>query len=265
MSKFNIKATDLIWICDNPDDPEDLCLHGHVKAEIGGNVLEDDGTVSATALYLLKTLTEDKLMAPHDIQMIPCCGHFMIANDDLTNVTILGCDYGTDWSTIHTARGVKIILPTGDETEIPLEEYKEAVFAFADSIEAFYQSCTPKKIPSDEFAKSGYIAFWNEWHRRRNASAENGQGMESEIVARVRQMEQYLDEILSVIDCCPDTLKNDVRLQELICTLREYYENGQWLRDYQSDERGELPAEIKRGVLAQDTLYNLFCDLDQIL
>ena len=153
MSKFNIEASDLIWICDNPDDPEDLCLHGHVKAEIGENVLEDDGTVSATALYLLKTLTEDKLMAPHDIQMIPCCGHFMIANDDLTNVTILGCDYGTDWSTIHTARGVKIILPTGEETVIPLEEYKAAVFAFVDSIEAFYQSCTPKKIPSDENSK----------------------------------------------------------------------------------------------------------------
>ena len=39
--------------------------------------------------------------------------------------------------------------------------------------------------------------------------------------------------------------------------LREYYENGQWLRDYEADERGELPATLKRGVLSQDGLWNL--------
>ena len=264
MGKFNIKATDLIWICDNPDDPNDLCLHGHVRAEIGEKVLEDDGTVSATALYLLKSLTEDKLMYPNDLQMIPCCGHFMIADENLTSVTICGCNNGTDWSTVHTDHGVKIILPTGEVTEISLDEYRAEVFAFADSIEAFYQSCTLKNLPDGEFERNGYIAFWNEWHRRRNAYAESGQGMEREIIARVRQMEQYLDEILSVMDCCPEKLKNDIRLREIICSLREYYENGQWLCDYESDERGELPADLKRGVLAQDTLYNLFAVIDQV-
>ena len=39
--------------------------------------------------------------------------------------------------------------------------------------------------------------------------------------------------------------------------LREYYENGQWLRDYEADERGELPAGLKRGVLSQDGLWDL--------
>lgn len=39
--------------------------------------------------------------------------------------------------------------------------------------------------------------------------------------------------------------------------LREYYENGQWLRDYEADERGELPATLKRGVLSQDGLWDL--------
>ena len=262
MSKFNIEASDLIWICDNPDDPEDLCLHGHVRAEIGEKVLEDVGTVSATALYLLKTLTEDKLMYPNDLQMIPCCGHFMIADEDLTSVTIAECNNGTDWSTIHTADGVKIILPTGEETLIPLEEYRAAVIAFADSIEAFYQSCTPKKL-EDEFERNGYIAFWNEWHRRRNASVKSRQGVESEIVTRVKQMEQYLDEILSALDHCPDRLMSDAHLQECICALKDYYENGQWLRDYECDERGELPKDLKRGVLAEDTLYNLFAMIEQ--
>ena len=39
--------------------------------------------------------------------------------------------------------------------------------------------------------------------------------------------------------------------------LRDYYENGQWLRDYEADERGELPANLKRGVLSQDGLWDL--------
>ena len=39
--------------------------------------------------------------------------------------------------------------------------------------------------------------------------------------------------------------------------LRDYYENGQWLRDYEADERGELPRELKRGVLSQDGLWDL--------
>ena len=39
--------------------------------------------------------------------------------------------------------------------------------------------------------------------------------------------------------------------------LREYYENGQWLRDYEADERGELPVTLERGVLSQDGLWDL--------
>ena len=39
--------------------------------------------------------------------------------------------------------------------------------------------------------------------------------------------------------------------------LRDYYENGQWLRDYEANERGELPANLKRGVLSQDGLWDL--------
>lgn len=55
MGIFKIDVTDLQWINGPEDDPQDLCLHGHVTARIGDTILEDDGTVSATALYLLKT------------------------------------------------------------------------------------------------------------------------------------------------------------------------------------------------------------------
>ena len=183
MGIFKIKADKFEWIGGAADDPQDLCLHGHVTVQFGDTTLEDTGTVSATALYLLKTLTEDKLMAEYDIQMIPCCGHTLIANDELTEVAISGCDTGTDWSTIHDGDAVRFILPTEQEEVVTLREYQYEVLDFAKSVKRFYDACTPKEIPEDEFDRNGYIAFWNEWQRRYNdglmlLSLETGREME---------------------------------------------------------------------------------------
>lgn len=59
MNAFSIDVDNFTWICGPEDDTEELCLHGHVTVKIGKAAMEYDGTVSATALYLLKTLTED--------------------------------------------------------------------------------------------------------------------------------------------------------------------------------------------------------------
>ena len=47
----------------------------------------------------------------------------------------------------------------------------------------------------------------------------------------------------------------------LLKELLEYYEGGQWLLDFQADERGELPKELKRGVLSEDGIWNLLSEL----
>ena len=164
---FRIDVDGMQWIGGSADDPHDLCLHGHVKVQIGDTQLDDHGTVSSTALYLLKTLTENKIMSELDIQMIPCCGHTLFANKELTEVTVSGCDKGTDWSTFHLGNFVKLILPNGKESTVSLADYAKEVFAFADKVEAFYNACSPKILPDNEFDRNGYIAFWNEWHRRR--------------------------------------------------------------------------------------------------
>lgn len=168
MGTFSIDAKDFEWIDGSRDDPEDLCLHGHATAIIGNQKLEYWVTVSATALYLLKSLTENHLINEDIIQMMPCCGHFMIPNKDLSEVVISGCGHGIDWSVIHEDDDtVKIILEDGTEEKIAMADYKAEVFRFADKIEAYYQSCSPKIIPEDQFERDGYTAFWNEWHRRR--------------------------------------------------------------------------------------------------
>lgn len=39
--------------------------------------------------------------------------------------------------------------------------------------------------------------------------------------------------------------------------LEEYYTSGEWRDDYEADEAGQLPLDLKRGVLSQDGVYDL--------
>ena len=64
-------------------------------------------------------------------------------------------------------------------------------------------------------------------------------------IERVENYERLFDEVTA----CPDAEK--LRL------LEEYYTSGQWREDYEADENGELPPDLKRGVLSQDALYDL--------
>lgn len=168
MGEFRIDAAELHWIDGSADDPEDLCLHGHAVACIGGRRLEYDCTVSAAALVLLKTLTEDHRIH-ESLQLLPCCGHFCIPDAKLENVAIIGCDSGIDWTVKHEGDYVVLQLEGGTETAVPPEEYRREVHRFADKIERFYKPRSPRKMPEDPFERDGYAAFWNEWHRRRNA------------------------------------------------------------------------------------------------
>ena len=51
--------------------------------------------------------------------------------------------------------------------------------------------------------------------------------------------------------------------QELLRQLEDYMEQD-WMADYEADEAGELPKNLKRGVLSQDGLYNLLFDARQL-
>lgn len=173
---FSITIKNLAWIDGTKDDPEDLCLHGHAIAVIGSRTLEyENATVSSTALYLLRTLTEDHQRYQdtqiHPCQMLPCCGHMFIADETLDNVDIGCCPDGEDWAVYHNDNGTVSLMPDKDTEEIvSIEDYRAEVFRFADMIEDFYASCSPKKMPVIQSERNGYIAFWNEWHRRRGRS-----------------------------------------------------------------------------------------------
>ncbi len=85
------------------------------------------------------------------------------------------------------------------------------------------------------------------------------------IIKRIQQMELYFDDLVDVMRHCPKALYEDEAIQEKLQTLADYQESGQWLKDYEADERGELPRDLKRGVLSEDGLYNLLCEAEEFI
>ena len=70
---------------------------------------------------------------------------------------------------------------------------------------------------------------------------------------RIAFYEQIFDQ-LSAAD--PETdLSDEMKRQYRL--LEEYYTSGEWRGDYEADEAGLLPPDLKRGVLSQDGVYNL--------
>ena len=47
------------------------------------------------------------------------------------------------------------------------------------------------------------------------------------------------------------------KLGNRIRKLEQYYTSPEWKEDYEADEAGRLPKNLKRGVLSEDGIYNL--------
>ncbi len=79
-------------------------------------------------------------------------------------------------------------------------------------------------------------------------------------IIRIRRMEKYFDEVSTAIKAADGKI-SDKRVLRKVRVLEKYQSSGLWLKDYERDERGELPNGLKRGVLSQDGLYNLLSEI----
>ena len=79
--------------------------------------------------------------------------------------------------------------------------------------------------------------------------------MDSVDLSYIKIMEEYYDTLrAALLEKKSFDNFNEEEKAMLVC-LTEYYEGGQWLKDYEADEQGLIPSDVKRGILAQDTLY----------
>jgi hypothetical protein len=169
-NQFELKLLTIGWMENLPEE-EDRCAHGHVLARIGSTILSDGQrdkwTVSAAALFLLRTLTQNHTpTTPVGDQLLPCCGFTMWPDVTSDDVLLLGCPNGVDWRVEHLPDGVCLTVPAGESVVVATAEYQRAVLRFADEVYAFYQNSKPKLPPNDPEDAAGYTLFWREWHRR---------------------------------------------------------------------------------------------------
>lgn len=87
-------------------------------------------------------------------------------------------------------------------------------------------------------------------------------------IERIAKMEALLDKSTEVMRRLEQALDDFAALQPDIDELQAYYDSDDWRTDFEADEAGQLPKDLKRGVLSEDGLYDLLedyqCLKDQI-
>lgn len=171
-----VRPVKLSWIKGAADDPADICAHGHVDFRVDRDQLIDperdmEVTVSAAALYLLRTLDRDHTTQSRaGGQLFPCCGFAMYDDESSPDVLIIGCASGIDVEVRHGPGRdhVTIRASDGREWRIASSSWQSAVFSFADTVSDFFATASPK-APSAEDER-GFRKFVAEWQRRRGRS-----------------------------------------------------------------------------------------------
>ena len=85
-----------------------------------------------------------------------------------------------------------------------------------------------------------------------------------EQIERIKQMELRMEHAAKAVMELSVALENYEAVQEDLTALSEYYDGEAWKQDYTDDEAGRLPADLKRGVLSEDGIWNLLSDANEL-
>lgn len=81
-----------------------------------------------------------------------------------------------------------------------------------------------------------------------------------EQIERIARMEALFDKSSEIVKRLETALEDFAKLQPDIKELETYYDSPDWRADFEADEAGLLPKDLKRGVLSEDGLWNLLTD-----
>ena len=79
-------------------------------------------------------------------------------------------------------------------------------------------------------------------------------------IERITYYETILNEAEDALELLGDALETYRALQGRIRELDDYYGSDEWRQDLEDDEAGKLPADLPRGVLSEDGIWDLLTD-----
>ena len=82
-------------------------------------------------------------------------------------------------------------------------------------------------------------------------------------IERITKMEALFDKSEEVVKRLEAALEDFAELEGDIAELEAYYDKD-WRKDFEADEAGKLPKDLKRGVLSEDGLWNLLEDYKRL-
>ena len=89
--------------------------------------------------------------------------------------------------------------------------------------------------------------------------------MDRERIGRIEEMEKCFDEASKAIRELSDALTGYEWIRDKYYKLQEYYDSDLWLQDFEADEEGRLPKDLKRGVLSEDAVFDLITEHERLL
>lgn len=78
-----------------------------------------------------------------------------------------------------------------------------------------------------------------------------------ETIERIQHYELLLDTVTPVLNELEAALDRFEQIQGDVQELSAYYGSEEWHADLADDEAGLLPADLKRGVLSEDGIYDV--------
>ena len=83
-------------------------------------------------------------------------------------------------------------------------------------------------------------------------------------IDRISHMEALMDKSVEVIARLEQAIEDFDAIQPDIAELETYYTSSQWRKDFEADEAGKLPKDLKRGVLSEDGIWNVLEDYKRL-
>lgn len=86
-----------------------------------------------------------------------------------------------------------------------------------------------------------------------------------ERIERIERMEAVMDKVSKAVRDLETALNNYEDVEGELKELVAYYDSQDWRDDFEADEKGHLPADLKRGVLSEDGVYNILWEKSRIM
>ncbi len=84
-------------------------------------------------------------------------------------------------------------------------------------------------------------------------------------IERITEMERCLDASRAAVDRLAEAFDAYEAVQKDYIKLSDYYGSAKWNEDYEADEAGRIPKDLKRGVLSEDAVYDLITDNHELV